>query len=80
MYRMGTSPGSPPDYFKGQSHSKAYLTRCIPAYICGRVMTLDVFRSQIAGMLVTVDRTGTNIPDIPEGIRDPCCSQTRPPK
>ena len=38
------------------------------------------FRSEIAGMLATVDRTGTNIPNIPEGIRDPCCSQTRPPK
>ena len=38
------------------------------------------FRPQIAGMLATVDRTGTSIPIIPEGIRDPCCSHTRPPK
>ena len=35
MYRKGTSPGSPPDYFKGQSHrhSIAYITRCIQAII-----------------------------------------------
>ena len=33
MYRMGTSLGFHPDYFKGQSHSIAYITRCIPAPI-----------------------------------------------
>ena len=37
-------------------------------------------RSQIARMLVTAERTGTNIPNIPKGIRDPCCPQTHPPK
>ena len=33
-------------------------------------------RPQIAGMLATVDRTGTNIPNIPKGITNPCCQQT----
>ena len=43
MYRMGTSLGSHPDYFKGQSHSIAYITRCIPAPIKPRpTWTQDV--------------------------------------
>ena len=41
---------------------------------------LRLLRSQIAGMLATAERTGTNIPNIPKGIRDPCCPQTHPPK
>ena len=41
---------------------------------------LGRLRPQIAGILATVDRTGTNIPNIPKGIRDPCCPQTRLPK
>ena len=41
---------------------------------------LRLLRSQIVGMLATAKRTGTNIPNIPKGIRDPCCPQTHPPK
>ena len=33
-----------------------------------------------AGMLATANRTGANIPNIPEGIRDPGCSQNTPAK
>ena len=38
---------------------------------------LRLLRSQIAGMLATAERTGTNIP---KGIRDPCCQQPCPSK
>ena len=38
---------------------------------------LRLLRSQIVGMLATAKRTGTNIPNIPKGIRDPCCQQPR---